>query len=238
MRPRPLGAATLVLTVRRRESAAAENASTFFPLLDALTDPRRPAPRSPAAAYAHGMAVLSEQWEGEGATGAVEKALALHAAAPQIAAFYAWYADNGLGARVAGREGCGSWVDWEGEVVCDVETLAALSSADDAPRTDAHPKSKAKLLPFDHVYPSPLPSAPARTAILYASLSSPNFRALHAHLYALASSPAPRVAYVLRYVPEHGEGDRREHLSGWGVGLDLKKMDYLALDDRRSHHAG
>lgn len=39
---------------------------------------------------------------------------------------------------------------------------------------------------------------------------------------------------MLRYVGGKGEG-RKGYLSGYGVFLDLKKMDYLALDDRNSH---
>lgn len=41
---------------------------------------------------------------------------------------------------------------------------------------------------------------------------------------------------MLRYVGGKGEGEgRKGYLSGYGVFLDLKKMDYLALDDRNSH---
>lgn len=78
---------------------------------------------------------------------------------------------------------------------------------------------------------------PLHTAILYASPSSGNFRALHSYLYQLSSGSAPKVEYVLRYIPEAGEQKDKSYLSGWGVALDLKKMDYLALDDRRSNGA-
>lgn len=92
-----------------------------------------------------------------------------------------------------------------------------------------------RLLAFDHVLPDParVPSSPPHTAVLYASLESPNFHALHSYLYAAASASTPRVAYVFRPVPP---ADRdlaiRTHLTGYGVALDLKKMDYLAVDDR------
>jgi len=56
--------------------------------------------------------------------------LALHSAVPKIEAFFRYYVGSGLEARVrargggAGAEGeCASWVDWYGEVVCDLETL-------------------------------------------------------------------------------------------------------------------
>ena len=53
----------------------------------------------------------------------VEMNLAMHAATPKLEAFYNYYEDTHHNSR--GRE-CGSWVDWYGEVVCDVEGLAQL----------------------------------------------------------------------------------------------------------------
>ena len=74
---------------------------------------------------------------------------------------------------------------------------------------------------------------PPRTAVLYASLDSKNFRSLHSHLYRLATSKSPRIEYVLRYVtPKERDFEKKATLSGYGVALDLKKTDYLALDDR------
>lgn len=43
--------------------------------------------------------------------------------------------------------------------------------------------------------------------------------------------------YIFRPIPIPSEGSANEknYLSGYGVTLDLKKMDYLALDDRLAH---
>ncbi len=95
--------------------------------------------------------------------------------------------------------------------------------------------SSPQLLPFDHVLPDPsrLLERPPRTAILYATLDSPNFRELHSYLYAAAHSPSPQLTYVFRPIPPAGrDPDSRTYLSGYGVALDLKKTDYLAVDDR------
>lgn len=54
---------------------------------------------------------------------------------------------------------------------------------------------------------------------------------------ASATQLPPKIQYVFRHVPPPKlteAAPKREYLSGYGVGLDLKKMDYLALDDRRS----
>lgn len=41
--------------------------------------------------------------------------------------------------------------------------------------------------------------------------------------------------YILRYVPPAGrEVAQRNYLSGYGVALDLKKTDYLVVDDRQA----
>jgi len=96
---------------------------------------------------------------------------------------------------------------------------------------------KPKALPFDHIQPVPSRTLepPVHTAILYASLSSPNFRDLHSYLLSLSSGPVPKIEYIMRHVPRDRNLSERNILSGYGVSLDLKKMDYLALDDRHSH---
>lgn len=101
------------------------------------------------------------------------------------------------------------------------------------------PFSRPKILSFDHVSPSPSLTldTPPRTAILYASLDSENFRELHSYLLSHASSNS--IEYVLRYIPpQHADDAPRSFLSGYGVALDLKKMDYLAVDDRNMNGGG
>ena len=177
--------------------------------------------------------------------------LALHSATPKIEAFYQYYTDH-HGNRELG-EGCGSWVDWYGQVVCDLETLENLADVDTIDGTVTHtyvarkravfPPSDCSLssafprphiLPFDHVYPlGQTLKRPPRTAIFYASVDSTNFRDLHSHLYKLSTSDSPRIEYVLRYVtPKERDSEKKATLSGYGIALDLKKTDYLALDDR------
>ncbi|KAK0452361.1 UDP-glucose:glycoprotein glucosyltransferase-domain-containing protein [Armillaria borealis] len=94
--------------------------------------------------------------------------------------------------------------------------------------SDLNSASRLRLLgflSFDHVSPSSSLTldTPPRTAILYASLVSENFRELHSYF----------IEYVFRYIPPKQADDApRSFLSGYGVALDLKKMDYLAVDDR------
>lgn len=97
-----------------------------------------------------------------------------------------------------------------------------------------------RLLPFDHIQPTPARSLlpPPRTAILYASPSSSNFRELHSLLHKLSKSTKPRVEYVLRFVSPTERPKEKTYLAGYGVSLDLKKTDYLAVDDRKSGKRG
>ena len=45
--------------------------------------------------------------------------------------------------------------------------------------------------------------------------------------------------YVFRHIPpETVDTSARNYLSGYNVVLDLKKMDYLALDDRHTKRRG
>lgn len=189
---------------------------------------------------------------------------ALHAAVPRVEAAYSYYVDTH-----ASRAGeCESWVDWYGEVVCDAEELRKLVGVEtiEAAESEGVPGNRCvlsfnfvcrrtdlcystlphpKLLPFDHVLPSPESTLarPPRTAVLYTTIPSPSssagpssFRALHEVLYSASTkTPEPHVEYVLRHVPpaNHATSAGRTYLSGYGVALDLKKTDYLALDDRR-----
>ena len=99
------------------------------------------------------------------------------------------------------------------------------------------PTQRSETLAFDHIYPPPDRhiAGPPRMAILYASLQSSNFRELHSHLLRLSSGPIPMVQYIFRPIPPKGSPNEKTFLSGYGVTLDLKKMDYLALDDRLTH---
>ncbi|KAF8888622.1 UDP-glucose:glycoprotein glucosyltransferase-domain-containing protein [Infundibulicybe gibba] len=221
------------------ETVSLENPDAFFPLLDLLTDenvlpyPNKMTPeamKQAALQVASSNGLLAEP----GALALIEMNLALHAATPKIEAFYHHY--EGHHHNGDGRK-CGSWVDWYGEVVCDLQILAKRTGVETIDATHANASaitaySRPTILSFDHIYPSLSQNlkTPARTAILYASLTSPNFRELHSHLLSLAAQSEPHMSMCCG-------PPSRNYLSGYGVVLDLKKMDYLALDDRHSQEA-
>ncbi|KAH9024388.1 UDP-glucose:glycoprotein glucosyltransferase-domain-containing protein [Lactarius pseudohatsudake] len=213
------------------ETISLEEPNAFFPLLDALTSPDAFPAKDKLSPEAQQQLALETALSAgylskPGAVEVVQAQLALHAANPK---------SKTQNDAVADAESCGSWVDWYGEVVCDVERLVHLTGPDTLDPAGAsslffEPFPKPHTLAFDHIYPTPgqALSSPQRTAILYASFQSTNFRQLHSHLLRLSSGPTPRVQYILRPIPPDGVRERG-YLSGYGVTLDLKKMDYLAL---------
>jgi UDP-glucose:glycoprotein glucosyltransferase len=62
-----------------------------------------------------------------------EMYLALHAATPKIEAHYQYYSDSPAEKHkdaFSSNTECGSWVEWYGEVVCDLNTLTDLVDVD------------------------------------------------------------------------------------------------------------
>lgn len=109
-----------------------ENPDGFFKYLDQLTHPDIIALQklqTPEATHLFGLdvAMSSGALQEPGSLAAVEMNLALHAATPRIEAFYHHY--NALHNASKGSK-CGSWVDWYGEVVCDVEKLKKLAGTE------------------------------------------------------------------------------------------------------------
>lgn len=197
---------------------------------------------------------------------AFQLALALHSASPKLEAFHQYYKDRNLDNTPLPSgtlaEECGSWVDWYGKRICTGQELAAVARREALdPKVDNSehvsfyfrpriiplticrlpPPQPVKLLPFDHTLPNPSTAIdlPLYHAVLYANLTSPNFRELHNELLVLSTSLPPKLTYVFRYVPPNSDSPiTREYLSGYGVGLDLKKTDYLVMDDRFAKRKG
>ena len=111
-----------------RETIAIRDPQSFFHLLDSFTVPETP-PLSQYKnaqnayqkfiAYAQSLNYLSEPGE----LASFEMTLALHSSVPRIEAAYEYF----LGHHASRNSECGSWVDWYGQVVCDVETLQRLA---------------------------------------------------------------------------------------------------------------
>ena len=123
------------------ETVGLENPDAFFPLVDRLTDPNVLSyleELSPEALYRAVLEISTGNGFFNDAT--LEMNLALHAATPKIEAFYNYYEDHHSGGP--GAE-CGSWVDWHGQVICDIDTLVRVASLD-----TNEPAVKSTQVPF------------------------------------------------------------------------------------------
>lgn len=136
-----------------RETIAIEEPHSFFPLLDAFTHPQlSPHAQSKtdqetykdAIDHALALGYLSEPGE----LAAFEMTLALHSSVPRVEAAYEYY----LGSQVDRAAECGSWVDWYGHVVCDVETLRTLAGVETIDSSEDAPANRCVLL---YVTPTP-----------------------------------------------------------------------------------
>ncbi|KAG9313493.1 glycosyltransferase family 24 protein [Chiua virens] len=205
------------------ETVAMEDPSVLFPILSAFSLTERPT--TPLQAHTAVFSSASDHMH-SAALNSARVRLALHAVTPRLAASAEYYDRHVAG--LADSPECASWVDWYGQVVCDVDTLLQLSNSQDDDTAVEKPKS----YPLDHVHRvSSSREGPRHTAIHFADPTAPSFRPLHETLLSLA----PKVEYVLRWAhgtADHGKDVLSTHLSGYGVSLDLKKMDYLVLDDR------
>ncbi|BGP48159.1 killer toxin resistant protein [Rhodotorula kratochvilovae] len=153
---------------------------------------------------------------------------------------------------------CESWIDVAGRKACSEEEFWAVVGVEQkegkAPiqlPTGVASPSAPRIYPFDHVTPR---YAHLPRFVFYASPTSPSFPKIFTFLYSLsnpkppsqsnskaglAKPPAPaghppRLQFVLRWKPSattHAE-QKKLVLSGYGAALDIKKSDYLAIDDR------
>lgn len=84
-------------------------------------------------------------------------------------------------------------------------------------------------LPFDRLIGSP--SNSAIVYVIYGDYTSKYFRAMFYNMY--HSVVAKKFNLIWRYVPsQQAASAKPETLSGYGVALNLKRTDYIAIDDR------
>ncbi len=169
--------------------------------------------------------------------------LALRNSSPKIQAFAQLYQTLGLDdVWQAGHanSSCDSWVHHQGRVLCSAEELdqALRSSSGAQPDQQKH-----RGVTFGHVHP-PFNTAMTDTQsfTLYADPYSDNFQELFSVLYKKACNFADKFAFTLRWrlssqndkaLASSPSGNQTNLLSGYGAILDLKKVDYLVIDDRR-----
>ncbi|KAL5343439.1 UDP-glucose:glycoprotein glucosyltransferase-domain-containing protein [Aspergillus crustosus] len=203
------------------ETAAEENPTSYFPLLDRIADGAFDESVTDKELYDRFLQVVVEDGHliSAESISSLKLSLSIRSASPRIAAHYQFYNTSVQHSLMAAQDAaCPVWVHSEGKQYC--------SSTMERAQQDVQGELDGRELPFDRVWgPSSLPPA-----ILYADVASPIFRDFHQTLSALAKEG--EVSYRVRYRPPQHWSPRPLFVSGYGVELALKRTDYIVIDDR------
>ncbi|RMZ89744.1 hypothetical protein DV736_g3034, partial [Chaetothyriales sp. CBS 134916] len=209
------------LLVELLETAAAENASSYFPLLDRIADGAFAESSTDKELYDQFVHVLREEGHVQSPEdlSSFKLAFSLHASAPRVQAHFQYYNRTISPHLPAAQDAaCPVWVQLDRQQYCTptLERSQQSLSLDEAE----------EVLPFDRVLG---PNHGVPSSILYADISNPLFPEFHKVIS--ASAKAGESSYRLRYRRSPGE-HKPLYLSGYGAELSLKRTDYIVIDDR------
>ncbi|KAI1758805.1 glycosyltransferase family 24 protein [Hypoxylon sp. FL1150] len=202
------------------ETAAGENATSYFPLLDRIANGAFANAKTDKDLYEKFLEVLKQDGHmvAPEALSTFKLALSMRSAAPRIEAHYQYYDTAVAPSLGEAKDDCAEWVLLSGKRYCS----ASLSHVEGNVPGDQQLRS----LPFDRTLGA------GSEAILYADITKPGFGAFHKSLAEMARKG--EMSYRLRY--RINQAVEREPLpvSGYGVELQLKRTDYIVIDDRES----
>ena len=201
------------------ETAALENSTSYFPLLDRVAQGAFAELTTEKELYDRFLAIL--QQDGHLSTpdslSSFQFALSLHATAPRIEAHFQYYNTSIQSQMMAAQDAaCPVWAHFNGQQYCS----PTLERAQQPFYAGAE-----EILPFDRL----LGSSDDPPSILYADVTHPLFAQFHETISQTAREG--KTSYRVRYRPSTDEG-RPLFLSGYGVELNLKRTDYIVIDDR------
>ncbi|EHK97795.1 putative UDP-glucose:glycoprotein glucosyltransferase [Glarea lozoyensis 74030] len=209
------------LKLSTRETAADENSTSYFPLLDRIADGYFSKSSTDKELYEKFLEILKEDGHmpDTESLSSYQFALSMRSAAPRIEAHYQYYytaAEPSLaGART---ESCPSWVLLNNKQYC--------SPALDTANADIEGNQQVQELQFDRIIGNI--SAPA--SILYADITSPTFG--HYHKTLVKTAREGKTSYRIRHKKALSQNSDSHIFPGYGVELALKRTDYIVIDDR------
>jgi Thioredoxin-like domain len=107
-----------------RETAAIENSSIFWPLLEALSKKDILSFQTDREYYTRALDLLRDEFLTDSVTlGSFELGLSLHNAAPKIEAYYQFYNTSVVPSLGDKYISCDTWVYWRGQQLCAGEGL-------------------------------------------------------------------------------------------------------------------
>ncbi|KAI9723776.1 MAG: hypothetical protein M1812_001076 [Candelaria pacifica] len=206
-----------------RETAADENATSYFPLLDRIAEGHFLEYTTDKELYDVFLQLLQDDGHitDPEDVSSFQLALSIHSAAPRIEAHFQYYDTSVVPSMVKApmENECPVWVQFGGKQYC--------SPALDVPR-GAVTGHLAQILPFDRV----LGPQDAPASILYADITSPTFSQFHEVVSRTAREG--KSSLRVRYRPSIHAKSRPLVVGGYGVELTLKRTDYIVIDDREA----
>lgn len=208
------------------ETAAYENSTAYFPLLDRIADGYFDDKSTEKELYEAFVQLLQddEHITDPDALSSFQFALSIHTAAPRIEAHYQFY-NTSVEPSLEAEQGeeCESWVLLDGKQYCSPELDKEHGQVNDARIGD---------LPFDRSFSRERRAVPS---ILYADITSSSFRKLHKSI--VKTAHAGESNYKLRHKPPKNIRFEPQAVHGYGVELALKRTDYIVIDDRQAEEA-
>ncbi|KAL2363048.1 hypothetical protein RJZ56_004079 [Blastomyces dermatitidis] len=203
------------------ETAAEENSTCYFPLLDRIAEGTFAEITTDQGLYERFTQLLQEDGHltHPEAISLFKFALSLRSTAPRIEAHYQYYNTSVEPSLMAAQDAvCTVWAHYDGDQYCS----PSLEYAQQSVSGDQHDR----ILPFDRV----LGDSSLPPLILYADITSPLFGGFHQELIEKARDG--QFSYRIRYRPSGSEVPRPLFVNGYGVELALKRTDYIVIDDR------
>ncbi|TKA54389.1 hypothetical protein B0A55_13077, partial [Friedmanniomyces simplex] len=210
------------------ETAADENATCYFPLLDRIADGYFDQALTAQELYTVFRSLLQEDGHLTQAEdlSSFDFALSIHSAAPRVEAHYQYYRTAVKPVLEFEDDGdCSTWahVPFSGQGYCSADMVASSAHEMGRPSAELH------QLPFDRILGAPDSDRPS---VLYADIDSTSFRQFHKTMRQTARDG--KTSYRVRYRPAKESTNKSLAVSGYGVELALKRTDYIVIDDRQA----
>jgi len=201
-----------------RETAAPENATVYFALLDRIAKNDLAHAKTDQALYEKFLEILhNDAHMNAEELSTFKLALSLRSAAPRIEAHYQYYTTAVEPTLSGSQDGCDQWFLLDGKQYC--------TPALDVEHGSVKNNSQERTLPFDRKL-----GTGAKDVVLYADITSPDFGKYHKTAMEIAQKGEG--SYRLRYRRSPGPLGEPLTVSGYGVELALKRTDYIVIDDR------
>ncbi|KAH7081876.1 UDP-glucose:glycoprotein glucosyltransferase-domain-containing protein [Paraphoma chrysanthemicola] len=203
------------------ETAADENATSYYPILDRVSQGYFDEKVTEHQLYTAFVNLLQSDGhitEPE-ALASFEFALSVRSAAPRIEAHYQFYKTSVEPSLVAEQtRACELWVSFGGKQYCSPHLEEPFGNLE---------SERTYELPFDRI----LGNSSALPAILYADITAPRFKKWHSTLSKTAKEG--KTSYRVRHKPSLHTPASPLVVNGYGVELQLKRTDYIVIDDRQ-----